>query len=745
MLVLGSMANLWKTTLLKLQNQNLQAVLLLIFWTFGSRFLGFVRSFLVLQMNTIDAEIFNSSFVLSEAITSFFILGSITVATLPIMIKIQNPKSKNQNNSSNNTTLDQLNETNSENLKANFLAENEILNNPNFDNLDFNLQKTKIANNFDNKNDNRVNFEDFNSYIENEQNKKFEQKLVNNSKTFQRENSTQSINEKFETRFIFPEIDNNHNPEKINLAQNLNNFHKKSNDFQEDLTYNSSKNTKEKRENEPKPNENNLNNSQNQNNSQFKENNSQTKEILENNLKRSKYHASEMKNSESNYELENNRFDQAKKANFQKTFWDKAKIVAKFQNWNQKLTANQVKKLEEKSKKYFTIEEKLSIYTSWSLVILSGFILILSLLGIIFVEPVLATFNPSFFGKVRENGKLAQMLELNKLLLLAPFLFAVKTILGVFLNIKKNYKIYSLEGVLANLGWILALSVLYPIWGLVGAGSGMFLGFGITILLFFWQATTLGLRFNLGNFPDLWDFLWQTFGLYWPRLLIFSNTRLAEIIVAATSSNPNDPQITSVAMALNFQGIFIGVVLAVGTVFLPNLTEVLVQKGKNLEFWQMLIKYIKVNFFLAIAGTILTIIGVPILLWILTRLPFINSKGLLSDPIAVNLILQFTFISSFSLIFQSVGEVLNRYFIAAQRRWEPVIISIGGNFLAIQVALLFTKSWGSGAAAIGGFVLNSALFCSLSVFFCYQDWQAQLKPKTSLEPANLEPTNSQNF
>ena len=707
------MANLWKTTLLKLQNQNLQAVLLLIFWTFGSRFLGFVRSFLVLQMNTIDAEIFNSSFVLSEAITSFFILGSITVATLPIMIKIQNPKSKNQNNSSNNTTLDQLNETNSENLKANFLAENEILNNPNFDNLDLDLQKTKIANNFDNKNDNRVNFEDSNSHIETEQNKKVEQKPVNNFKTFQRENSTQNLNGKFETRFIFPEIDNNHHPEKP--------------------------------ENEPKPNENNLNNSQNQNNSQFKENNSQTKEILENNLKSSKYPASEMKNSESNHELENNRFDQTEKANFQKTFWDKAKIVAKFQNWNQKSTLNQAKKLQKKSKNDFTIEEKLSIYTSWSLVILSGFILILSVLGIIFVEPILATFNPSFFGKVRENGKLAQMLELNKLLLLAPFLFAVKTILGVFLNVKKNYKIYSLEGVLANLGWILALSILYPIWGLVGAGSGMFLGFGITILLFFWQATTLGLRFNLGNFPDLWDFLWQTFGLYWPRLLIFSNTRLAEIIVAATSSNPNDPQITSVAMALNFQGIFIGVVLAVGTVFLPNLTEVLVQKGKNLEFWQMLIKYIKVNFFLAIAGTILTIIGVPILLWILTRLPFINSKGLLSDPIAVNLILQFTFISSFSLIFQSVGEVLNRYFIAAQKRWEPVIISIGGNFLAIQVALLFTKSWGSGAAAIGGFVLNSALFCSLSVFFCYQDWQTQTQDKTSLEPANLEPTNSQNF
>jgi hypothetical protein len=75
----------------QLQNQNLQAVLLLVFWSFGSRALGFVRSILVINMNTIDAEIFNSSFVLSEAITTFFILGSITVAVLPQMIKLENP------------------------------------------------------------------------------------------------------------------------------------------------------------------------------------------------------------------------------------------------------------------------------------------------------------------------------------------------------------------------------------------------------------------------------------------------------------------------------------------------------------------------------------------------------------------------------------------------------------------------------------------------------------------------------
>ena len=85
------MSTFWKKIQNQLQNKNLQAVLLLVFWTFGSRALGFVRSVLVINMNTIDAEIFNSSFVLSEAITTFFILGSITVAVLPQMVKLENP------------------------------------------------------------------------------------------------------------------------------------------------------------------------------------------------------------------------------------------------------------------------------------------------------------------------------------------------------------------------------------------------------------------------------------------------------------------------------------------------------------------------------------------------------------------------------------------------------------------------------------------------------------------------------
>ena len=132
-------------------SKDLQAILLLVFWTFGSRILGFVRSFLVLRMPTIDSEIFNSSFVLSEAITSFFILGSITVAILPQMIKLQeNEKENLQNN------VDQMDDKTQ--------AENS-----NLENLDQNLEKEKCLEeesdnyNFSSKSQDRKNTKDFQS------------------------------------------------------------------------------------------------------------------------------------------------------------------------------------------------------------------------------------------------------------------------------------------------------------------------------------------------------------------------------------------------------------------------------------------------------------------------------------------------------------------------------------------------------------------------------------------------------
>ena len=572
-------------------SKDLQAILLLVFWTFGSRILGFVRSFLVLRMPTIDSEIFNSSFVLSEAITSFFILGSITVAILPQMIKLQ------------------------ESQKAELNKEFTNLDGESGDNLDKVLEEKLNMDNFKSQKNREFDRENFE--------KELKSQNIETSKKVKTAGIIQVI-QNTEKRFILPEISSD--PLEINKFVKIPKIVETIDDSQQKI--------------------------------------------------------------------------------------DKNKLPQK----NQNLDTN----FDKNSKKI----DKLSIYTNWCLLILGCFILILSLLGIVFIEPILSTFNPSFFAKVQESGKLGQMLLLNQLLLFGPFLFAIKTILGVFLNIKKDYKIYSLEGVLANFGWIVALSVLYPVFGLIGSGFGMFIGFGITILLFGLQARELGLSFKLENFPGLDKLLWQTFALYWPRLLIFSNTRLAEIIVAATSGNPSDPQITSVAMALNFQGIFIGVVLAIGTVFLPNLTEILVQNGKSKQFWKMLFDYLKINFFLSILGTIATIIGVPILLFLLSKLPFISSKSILSDPSAINLIITLTIVSSFSLVFQSIGEVLNRYFIAVQRRWEPVIISIGGNFLAIQIALFFSKTWGSGRAAIGGFVLNTALFCFLSLYFVFQDWQS---------------------
>jgi peptidoglycan biosynthesis protein MviN/MurJ (putative lipid II flippase) len=67
---------------------NLTSIVILVFWAFASRGLGLVRESLVGRLSPIEAEIFNAASVINENIVTLFILGSVGVALLPQIIKL---------------------------------------------------------------------------------------------------------------------------------------------------------------------------------------------------------------------------------------------------------------------------------------------------------------------------------------------------------------------------------------------------------------------------------------------------------------------------------------------------------------------------------------------------------------------------------------------------------------------------------------------------------------------------------
>ena len=359
-------------------------------------------------------------------------------------------------------------------------------------------------------------------------------------------------------------------------------------------------------------------------------------------------------------------------------------------------------------------------YISWCLMILSTFIVLICVVGISFNDQILRLINLDFYNQVERAGKLQDYLNLNVIFLIAPVLFAIKTVLGVFLNARKSFKFYSLEGFLGNFGTIVGLSILYHFYGLSGAGFGLSLGFLVVILFFSYDAWRLGLRFNLQPFPALNGYLLQSLFLFLPRLLLISNARVAETLITTTARTAGD--ISTFRMAMNIQGVFYGLIVAVGTVFLPDLTAILIKNGKSQEFWGHLGKYLQISHYVSFAGVVMTILGAPLILGLIKFLSFSSKSSLLSQNDLLTKIIILIAIGSLSIPLQAVGEILNRYFIATEDRFRAITAAFGGNVCSVIITYFLIQHTEVAYGVMLGFVVNNLILVVILAYFCWRSY-----------------------
>jgi O-antigen/teichoic acid export membrane protein len=362
-------------------------------------------------------------------------------------------------------------------------------------------------------------------------------------------------------------------------------------------------------------------------------------------------------------------------------------------------------------------EERVNIYISWIMLLLSSLITLFSLIGIIFSKDILFILNQDFFNKVNSLGRLNEYVLLNQIFLVAPVIFGIKTIFGVFLNFKKAFKFYSLDGVLANIGSIIGLSLFYYYFGLIGAGLGLILGFSLMVIALTYDSYIHGFKFELKSFPDLKKHLLTTLYLILPRLILISSPRIAEIAISVF--NDSLGSLSTTRMSLNVQGVFYGLMVAVGTVMLPDLTKILHTKGKNIEFWHLINKYLKNALLISSFATIITIILAPVVLTLIKTLSYANQSSWIIDDFYFWQTIFLIFIGSLAIIPQALGEILNRYYIAIEDNKTAIITNTVGNILSIVLTfgILNITTLNSAYAVIIGFVFNCFISTGLMYFY----------------------------
>ena len=308
------------------------------------------------------------------------------------------------------------------------------------------------------------------------------------------------------------------------------------------------------------------------------------------------------------------------------------------------------------------------------------------LILLILVCAILAVFTPFFIkfivpGFSQENRVLA--ISLTRIMFLSPILLGLSSVFSGILHYFNRFLVYSLAPVLYNIGIILGILFLYPIFGIQGLAFGVILGAFLHWVIQIPAAKILGYKYQ-PSFNFRCTGLSKIFKLMIPRTIGSAAYHINLIIITAIASTLAAGSIAIFNFAYNLNYVPIGIiaipfVLAVFPVLSRNFAQN--QKERFLEnfsstFRQILFLIIpvSVSMFLLRAQIVRLILGTGRFGWEDTRLTA-ACLGLFC----------------FGIFAAALVPFLSRTFYSFQETRTPVVIGVLSIFL--NIILCFLLVW----------------------------------------------------
>jgi putative peptidoglycan lipid II flippase len=266
------------------------------------------------------------------------------------------------------------------------------------------------------------------------------------------------------------------------------------------------------------------------------------------------------------------------------------------------------------------------------------------------------------------------LIYMTRILLLQPLLLSFSSFFGSFAQAQKKFFIYAMSPIVYNVGIIIGVLVLYPIYGLVGLVYGVVIGalLHLVVLLPVVLQSYVP-RFSKINTKEISNLIVhsvpRTFAMLSSQILLITMTFFASLLAAGSISIFNlSYNLQSVPMAI------IGVSYSLAA--FPSLA-LLFQEKKMDEFYELLSKAMRHVFFWSLpvvacfivlrAQIVRVILGSGNFQW--------NETILVAAALAI-----FTL----SLIAQSASQVLIRAFYAMGKTRYPFICA----FLSVGITLI---------------------------------------------------------
>lgn len=297
--------------------------------------------------------------------------------------------------------------------------------------------------------------------------------------------------------------------------------------------------------------------------------------------------------------------------------------------------------------------------------------------------PYLAHFIAPGFTPLMQS----KVIVLSRIMLLSPILMGLSNLFGAVTQLFRKFFIYSLSPIFYNVGIIIGVVFLYPIFGIYGLALGVALGAFMHFLIQAFASSGCGFtpRFSVSvNFTDIKKAVMTSF----PRTLGLAFNNVALIVIVALASFLKSGSISIFNFSLNLQSVplnIIGVSYAVAA--FPTLAKSysagkkedfkkhLKSAARQIIFWSLPVTFL---FIVLRAQIVRVILGSGSFTWENTRL------------VAASLA-----IFSISVLAQAMIALLSRAYYASGDTKRPLSVNLICSLFIILLAYVFIHAFES--------------------------------------------------
>lgn len=230
-------------------------------------------------------------------------------------------------------------------------------------------------------------------------------------------------------------------------------------------------------------------------------------------------------------------------------------------------------------------------------------IFVVSAIVLVFTPSLLRFLIPGFTN----DSSFPELVFATRVLLLSPIFLGISNFLSSITQMYRRFMVYALSPLVYNLGIIIGILVLYPLWGLngliYGVICGAFLHMAIQIPFIAHKGVFPSLRFNID-----WLSIRKVVFLSLPRTLTLSSNQLASFFLIALASLMSGGSISIFNLAYNLQSVPLSVVgVSYSSAIFPTLSKFFAE-GERKEFLSKMAESARHIIFWSIPITILFIV-----------------------------------------------------------------------------------------------------------------------------------------